>query len=309
MHTLTDRTWLWLAAAFYLAGFVLGSVSMLRARRHPRVLMYAIVAGGFILQTLGLYARGLAVKGCPIGNTFELLQFTAWSSITLYLVVGATFRLSLLGYFTATLATALTLLSLAIPAWDATRRVGAFGGNHWIEFHAALALFSYGVFGLLALTSIMWLLQFFSLKQHRLRGMFSFLPSILELDHINLRLLATGVVLLGASLAVGSVYWLDDTGTVNAPKLVATAAIWVACTVALGLRLAGRLLAKRLAWTCILLFAAAILSLWPVDSSRRNLDASDRASESAPATGNAGTLPPDDARRRPQTTPAPTPAA
>ncbi|WP_342750655.1 cytochrome c biogenesis protein CcsA [Termitidicoccus mucosus] len=305
----TDRTWLWLAAAFYLAGFVLGSVSMLRARRHPRALMYAIVAGGFILQTLGLYARGLAVKGCPIGNTFELFQFTAWSAIALYLVVGVTFRLSLLGYFTATLATALTLLSLVIPVWDATRRIGAFGGNYWIEFHAALALFSYGVFGLLALTSVMWLLQFFSLKQHHLRGMFSFLPSILELDHINLRLLATGVVLLGASLAVGSVYWLDDTGTVNAPKLVATVAVWVAYTVALGLRLADRLITKRLAWTCILLFAAAILSLWPVDSSRRNLDTAGRTFESAPATGSAGILPADDAQRRPQAAPALTPAA
>ncbi len=277
MHTFTDRTWLWLAAALYLAGFVLGSVSMLRERRHPRALMYAIVAGGFILQTLGLYARGLAVKGCPIGNTFELFQFTAWSAIALYLVVGVTFRLSLLGYFTATLATALTLLSLAVLAWDATRRVGAFGGNYWIEFHAALALFSYGVFGLLALTALMWLLQFFSLKQHQLRGVFSFLPSILELDHINLRLLAAGVVLLGASLAVGSVYWLGDTGTVNTPKLIVTVAVWAAYALALALRLAGRLITTRLAWTCILLFAAAIFSLWPVDSSRRNLDATGHA--------------------------------
>jgi ABC-type uncharacterized transport system permease subunit len=32
------------------------------------------------------------------------------------------------------------------------RRTHIFGGNPWIELHAALAIFSYGVFGLLALT-------------------------------------------------------------------------------------------------------------------------------------------------------------
>jgi ABC-type uncharacterized transport system permease subunit len=269
MHTFTDRTWLWLAAAFYLAGFVLGGVSLLRGRRHPGALMYGIIACGFVLQTIGLHARGIAVGSCPIGNLFEIVQFTAWSAIVLYLVVGAAFRLSILGSLAATLATALTLLSLAIPAWDATRRAGAFGGSRWIEFHAALALFSYGVFGLLALTSIMWLLQFFSLKQHRLRGVFSILPSIIELDRINLRLLAAGVVLLVAALAVGSVHWLGDTSAVKPLKLAVAAAVCAAYTAALALRLAGRLITKRLAWTCVLLFAAAMLSLWAVDSSRR----------------------------------------
>jgi hypothetical protein len=33
--------------------------------------------------------------------------------------------------------------------------------------------------------------------------------------------------------------------------------------------LRGRLLAKRFAWTGLLLFAAALLSLWPIDSSRQ----------------------------------------
>ena len=44
-----------------------------------------------------------------------------------------------------------SLISLAFPAWDGTRSNNLFGGNPWIEFHAALALFSYGVFALLAL--------------------------------------------------------------------------------------------------------------------------------------------------------------
>ncbi len=268
MLALTDRSWLWLAAAFYLAGFALGTFALLRNRRHSHGLMYGIITLGFMVQTVGLYLRGVEVKGCPLGNTFELFQFTAWSAIFLYLVVGVTFRLSLLGYFTSMLTAALTLVSLLIPAWDATRRVGAFGGNAWIEFHAALALFSYGVFALLALTSVMYLLRHYSLKHKHLNGSFAFLPSIRDLEHISLRLWLTGVGLMTLSLAVGSAWWVPHPETVDASKLVATLAVWLAYGVGLALRLGNRLVAEKQAWVCALLFAAALLSIWPVDSSR-----------------------------------------
>jgi ABC-type uncharacterized transport system permease subunit len=265
---LGDRAWLWLAAACYSIGFLLGTAALLRDRRQSRLVIYAIIGGGFILQTLGLYLRGQAVKGCPIGNTFEIFQFTAWSAISLYLVVGATFRLSLLGYFTSCLSAVLTLLSLANPVWDATRHIAAFGGNAWVEFHAALALFSYGVFALLALTSLMYLLQTYSLKHKHLHGLFSFLPSILELDHISLRLLVAGVVLMTWSLGLGSVHWAQDLSSVDLTKLLVTAGVWFAYAVAMILRLWSKLVSQRLAWACVALFAVALLSLGPVNASR-----------------------------------------
>lgn len=264
----TDRSWLWIAASFYLAGFVLGTFSLLRGGRPSNAINYAAIAAGYIFQLFGLYLRGRVVGGCPLGNSFEIYQFTAWSATTLYLVIGVTFRSSVLGYFTTCLAAVLTLVSLAVPAWDATRRAGIFGGNTWIEFHAALALFSYGVFALLALTAVMFLLRNYSLKTKHLGGWFSFLPSILDLDHITVRLLAMGVSLLAASLAVGAVYWLRDTTSVNVTKLLLTIFVWVAYAVALGLRLRGSLLAKRFAWTCVSLFAVALVSLGAVDASR-----------------------------------------
>jgi ABC-type uncharacterized transport system permease subunit len=230
--------------------------------------MYGLVAAGYALQYLGLYLRGRAEGGCPLGNTFESLQFVAWSAITLYLVVGVIFRSSLFGYFAAALGAALTLGSLAVPAWDATHNNHPFGTNPWIEFHAALALFSYGVFGLLALTSALFIFRNYSLKAKQLNGWFWFLPSILDLDHIGVRLLGAGVALLGASLIVGTVYWLRNTAAINAGMVLFTVAVWAAYALVLALRLGGRLPAKRFAWTCVALFAAALLSLGPVNASR-----------------------------------------
>jgi hypothetical protein len=264
----TDRAWLWIAASFYLAGFVQGTVSLLRHGRPPGGTTYLFIAGGYLAQLVGLSIRGRAVAGCPLGNPLEIFQFIAWSAITLYLVVGVTFRKSLFGYFTSGLAASLTLLSLAIPVWDHTQRRPIFGLNPWIELHAALAVFSYGVFGLLALTAFMFLLRNYSLKSKRQGGWFSFLPSIMELDHIGVRLLGAGSAILALSLAVGSVYWLKDISSVNVTKLVLTVVVWLIAAGAFTLRLLGLLLAKRFAWVCLSLFIGALLSLAAVDQSR-----------------------------------------
>jgi len=267
---LTDREWLWAAGAFYLTGLILGTLSLIKGGRPSGVTMYAVITAGYLLQLMGLGIRGHAVGGCPLGNSFEIFQFTAWSAITLYLLIGVTFRSSLLGYFTSCLAAALTLSSLLLPDFDATRRAHIFGNNPWIEFHAAIALFSYGVFALLALTSALYLLRLYSLKSKRIGGWFSFLPSVIDLDQIGLRLLVSGVLILAISLIVGSVYWTHDFASVSVFKLIVTCSVWVAYSVALILRLNGKLIAKRFGWVGILLFVAALLSLWPVDTSRHS---------------------------------------
>jgi len=265
---LSDRQWLWGAAALYAAGVLLGTVSLLRGGRTSGATVYGAIALGYLLQFVGLGMRGHATGGCPLGNRFEIFQFTAWSAITLYLVVGVTFRSSIFGVFTSCLGAALTFVSLSIPSWDAIRRTHIFGGNPWIELHAALAMFSYGVFGLLALASAMFLMRHYSLKSKNLGGWFYFLPSIMDLDHIEVRLLGAGVAILTAALGFGWVYWSRDTATVGHLKLASTVAVWIAYAAAFGLRIAGRLLARRFAWTCLALFAAALLSLEAVEGSR-----------------------------------------
>ena len=82
LAALTDRQWLWLAAACYLAGFLRGARSVFRGERPSSAVMYGFVAAGYALQYLGLYLRGRAEGDCPLGNIFEIVQFIAWSAIT-----------------------------------------------------------------------------------------------------------------------------------------------------------------------------------------------------------------------------------
>ena len=267
-----DRALLWLAALLYLAGFAAGCLALARARQTTgtRLLLNLLLAGGLLVQTIGLHIRGLAAGGCPLGNKFEIVQFVAWSGIVLYFVVGPAFRVSLLGLFTAGYAAILAFLSLLISTWDAVRGEKLFGNNPWIELHAALALFSYGAFGLLALTSIMHLLQNWSLKHKHLNNLFWFLPSVVQLDQINFRLMLAGEALLTFSLAVGAAWWVRDLASVNTPKLAMTVGVWLAYGIALALRWRRRLVSVRFAWVCLAMFALALLALGPVNSSRQH---------------------------------------
>ena len=266
----TDRVLLWLGALLYLAGFFTGLIGLTRRQSIAglRTILNAFLVGGWVFQWLGLYQRGLAAHGCPLGNTFEIVQFVAWSAMLLYFFVGTAFRVSLLGLFTAGYAAALALVSLLIPPWDLVRGQKLFGENPWIEVHAALAVFSYGVFGLQALTSLMQLLQNWSLKNKRLNGLFWFLPSVVQLEQINYRLVLLGVMLLTFSLGVGASWWVRNTDSVHLPKLMVTISVWLAYSVVLLLRWRGRLVSVRFAWVCLVMFCLALLSLGPINSNR-----------------------------------------
>jgi ABC-type transport system involved in cytochrome c biogenesis permease subunit len=246
---LPERCWLWAAAICYAVAFSLAVASVLRKRPHSRTVLFAIVAFGFLLQTVGLYARGITVGRCPLGNKFEIIQFLVWSATVLYLFIGPVFRLTLLGFFTSGLATLLAFISLLVPSWDSARRESLFSDNPWIEFHAAIGILSYGAFGLLAITSAMYILQNFSLKKRRLR------------------LLWVGLALLTLSLGVGYYYFLQNQEAVDPIKLRTIGLVWIGYVLILVLRQVGVLRSRLLAWTCIFLFGLVLLTLGPVSKS------------------------------------------
>ena len=264
---LNDKQWIWLATAIFAAISAFGTYSALKLKRrtgHSYVIGLVIL--GWILQTTGLYVRGQEYGGCPLANQFELVQFVVWSAIALYIFVGSAFRVSLLGVFISGFATIFSILSLSISSWDNLDRTPIFGDNPWIEIHAALALFSYGVFGILALTSAMYLLQSRSLKKKKMGGLFPFLPSIVELATINMRLAWIGFCIFSSSLCIGSIHWFSDLDSVNFQKIGTSILVWFSYGLLIIVRARQNIGIKKYSWTAIYLFIAAILSLNAVGS-------------------------------------------
>ncbi|MEN8661455.1 MAG: cytochrome C assembly family protein [Lentimonas sp.] len=267
---MTDRTAFGIGAAIYLMAFILGGIMLLFKKRYPRAAMFALLTGGFLMQTLGLNLRGAEIKACPLGNGFEIAQFIAWSLVLLYFIVGPIFRLRLLGFFAAGLTTLLAGGTWLVPAWDKPYPPGIFGGNPWIELHAALAIFSYGVFAIVALVSTMFLIQQHGLKKKQFSGVYAYLPSVQQLDLMAKRLMITGGTVLTAALIFGAVFWINNPDLVPLFKLGVTCFIWGGYLTVVILRIQKKLVTRRHAIAAIVLFLLAIASLWPVQSARHS---------------------------------------
>lgn len=276
----------------YLCALALTATLVARRKGPRHGLNLLIILAGWILQSSGLWLLGMDAGSCPIRNLFEILQFVSWSIIVLYLFTGQVFRLSLFGTGSATLAALIGLVALFVPGKSASSEASFLGTDPRIEAHAALALFSYGIFGLVAVLSALYLLQNYSLKRKKHTGLFGFLPSIAEMDSVLLRLLAMACVVYTISIAIGALYWLSNPEEVGLFKLIATLALWIAYWMVLVLRLLNRLVGSRLAKSCMVLLAVALLALWPVETSRHHDTAHLDRADTQPSTPTS----PDHAR-------------
>src|SRR6186997_2072722 len=139
---LMDRLLLVLSTFCFLLGFAYTMHALgARVYRHSRLNFFAILTG-FLCQTAFLYVRGQAVGRCPLTSLFEVLIFLSWSMVLFYLLIGPTYRLSLLGAFTSPLVFVFQVLALLLIR-DAPA-VSKITPNRWLELHAALSVMAYG---------------------------------------------------------------------------------------------------------------------------------------------------------------------
>lgn len=259
------RLWMSAGGTFYLLAFAYALWMLWRGRVHSSLSFHVLLVLGFVLQSVGLYARGLVLGAFPLKNTYEIVQVIVWTLVLLEMVLRPMFSLRLLGFFTSGLAGLLSLLSSAISGWDYVHgETLSEAHNPWVGFHAGVAIFSYGIFSLLAVTSFMYLLQHHALRRKRLGGVFLWLPSIRQLDEMGGRLLLMGVSVFTVAVASGIVNWLHVPSALGAAKLGATCLLWVCYVGACVWRVRQGLFGVRFAWVSLLLFGCALLALWPV---------------------------------------------
>ena len=275
------RDLFWLASILYGVAWA-GGLFFASRSENPLAtqIPFLLIVGGFVAQTQALYLRGLEVHGCPLGNGMERIQFILWSVVLGYLIIRVLFRLNLLGSFAAGLASLGGALSLMAPSldshyWEEPGYEKLFS-NPWVELHASVAIFSYGLFALLAVVSVMFLIQQNALRAKRSGTLAPFLPSIHQLETAGERLLLVGSIFLTASIAVGSLHWTRSPESVSSAKVGLTVALWIAYCALWYLHFRQKLFGKKFAKACIALFVVAILSLGLLRS------ASDRPATSPP---------------------------
>jgi ABC-type uncharacterized transport system permease subunit len=200
MNLELDRVWVSWAALFFLVAFVSSAYSLGTGRHLVPRFTFALILAGFICQTIFLAIRGHALGRCPITSYFEVLVFMSWSMVLVYLVVGSAYRLSLLGAFTAPIATVTLCSALLLPRQPIRPRPSP---SPWLEAHTSFSLIACGTFALACVAGVMYLIQERQLKTRSPGSLFFRLPPITALTVANTRLIWLGFGLLTVALASG----------------------------------------------------------------------------------------------------------
>ena len=254
-----DRTLLILATLAFLGGLMHAIVSLRAGTWRENRWHWVPMAVGLVFQTAFLYLRGQQHGRCPLTNLFEVFIFIGWCIVLLYFLVGATYRLSLLGVFTAPMIALLQGLSL-LSSLDKSVPLPRGAPNPWLEIHAAVSLMAYAAFALACITGVMYLVQARLLKKHRIHGLFYQLPPIHELAKAIQRLAMLGLLLLSAGLAAAFPLHLP----VSNPKLVFAWVVW-GMYLAINVIMWARMLsARQIAWLAVVGFMVPLVSLWIV---------------------------------------------
>lgn len=250
-----ERAFLLTSTLCFLAGFAYVMYALGAKVRQPSRWNFVVMLTGFVLQSEFLRLRSAAVGRCPLTNLFEVLVFLAWSVVLLYLVVGPSYRLSLLGMFTAPFVFLLQVIALLLPS-AAQAPVYKKSAGFWPELHAAISLVAYGAFALACVAGVMFLVQERHLKRHTLNSFFQNLPPIANLSVAMQRLMLAGFVLLTVGIVAGFF-----AGHTPAAIIALAVCVWLPYGGLLVLRRTHRFSARRIAWLAVAAFTVALSTL------------------------------------------------
>ena len=253
-----DRHLVTISTLCFVAAIVRTIVELRRGMFRPARFNFFAIAAGFIFQTAFLSVRGHALGRCPLTNLFEVFIFLAWSVALIYLLIGPTYRLSLMGAFTSPLIFLIQTFALLAPI--DTPHARKLPANSWLEFHASMSMIAYGAFALACIAGVMYLVQEHQLKTHHLRSIFYHLPPLDTLYAAITRLLWWGFVLYTLGLVSG--FFVGH--PLPRIQIICAFAVWILYAGILQGRHLRRLAPRRVAALCIVGFSAALTLLWGI---------------------------------------------
>jgi HemX protein len=258
-----DRLWLFLATLGYLASAGWGRYALGSQRPVANRGTFLLIATAFVFHSLFLHQRGEAIRHCPITNLFETLAFFSWSLVLTYLVVGPTYRMSILGAFTAPVVFLINFFALAAASQiDLPGTVPHLGWQ--LELHATLALLGLGVLGIAALAGVVYLIQERQLKRHVLTSWFYSLPNVGRLELVQRQVLVWGFLIFSAGSVLG--FMIPHQGPDDWVKIAWSAVVWCLYAVLVVVLALDRISHKKTALLSVAGYVFILLTFWGINS-------------------------------------------
>ena len=218
-----------------------------------------VTATGFAAHTLALGARMSEATDVSLPGFQEALSFFSWMLILVFLFVEFRHHLHVLGSFIVPLALISLVSAAALP--ETAPALTPVFRTLWV--HVTLSMLGTVGFAIAFVAGLMYLIQDGLLKSKRFNVLYSKLPALDFLDHLNQRSIVTGFPLLTLGIITGALSAEFSRGSYLNwnPEQTWALATWVFYFVVLMGRLTVGWRAKRAAYLTIIGFAGVILTL------------------------------------------------
>jgi cytochrome c-type biogenesis protein CcsB len=243
----------------YFAAAVSFLVYVLRPSETLSNISLGMTATGFASHTIALGARMSGATEVSLPGFQEALSFFSWVLILVFLVVEFRHRLHVLGSFILPLALVSLVSAAALP--ETAPALTPVFRTLWV--HVTLSMLGTVGFAIAFVAGLMYLIQDGLLKSKRFNVLYSKLPALDFLDHLNQQSIVTGFPLLTLGIITGALSAEFSRGSYLNwnPEQTGALVTWVFYFGVLMGRLTVGWRAKRAAYLTIIGFAGVILTL------------------------------------------------
>jgi cytochrome c-type biogenesis protein CcsB len=219
----------------------------------------AITAAGFVSHTIGLVIRMVGVSSSAPPSFSDALSFFSWMIILVFVVVEYRHQIHVLGSFMVPLALVSLVSAAALP--ETVPTLQPVFKTLW--FHVTLSMLGTVGFTVAFVAGVMYLIQDRLLKSKQFNVLYSKLPALDFLDHLNQQSIVLGFPLLTLGIVTGAISAEFARGSYVSwnPEQTWALVTWVFYFVVLLGRLTVGWRAKRAAYLTVIGFACVILTL------------------------------------------------
>ena len=161
----------------------------------------AITAVGFISHTVALVIRMVEVSSTVPPSFSDALSFFSWMIILVFVLVEFRHRIHVLGSFMVPLALVSLVSSAALP--ETVPTLQPVFKTLW--FHVTLSMLGTVGFTVAFVAGVMYLIQDRLLKSKQFNVLYSKLPALDFLDHLNQQSIVLGFPLLTLGIVTGAI--------------------------------------------------------------------------------------------------------
>ncbi len=243
----------------YFAATVSFLAYLLRRSEALSNVSLTITAAGFLSHTIGLVIRIVEVSTSAPPSFSDALSFFSWMIILVFVVVEFRHRIYVLGSFMVPLALVSLVSSAALP--ETVPTLQPVFKTLW--FHVTLSMLGTVGFTVAFVAGVMYLIQDRLLKSKQFNVLYSKLPALDFLDHLNQQSIVLGFPLLTLGIVTGAISAEFARGSYVSwnSEQIGALVTWVFYFVVLLGRLTVGWRAKRAAYLTVIGFACVILTL------------------------------------------------